>query len=280
MKKMIFLLLAWQCIQAEPAVVDASKLDLQTVQDSTPPKQLQTKDQLPGQLQSQTQSQAQPVKTIKSAELSNSDIGRPGVDLTWNAINSHGVTVPIDLSNSMLGGISLKPEGDGRPYFKIDNSFKLDTIQPSEYEKLDQDARKAVLYGRLLFLGAYRARTEVQLDPEAIQTSMTKHHDVAIDAAIVSRERASRISHGVLIGGILMVVGYEVFALSMTMHTETNGYSTSSSLSFNSTQASVGGLIALAGLIYGGSQIFSRTNEEEAAYRDMKSYIEADRESK
>lgn len=192
--------------------------------------------------------------------------GHAGPALTW-VIPFHDINQSIDISNDFIGGLSLRPS-DQVKWINHQNHYAMDSISAFQYEEMDQNHRKAVLYGRLLYLGSHRISENVGIQAEQLQDILQKNHqqpDFNLDADIANaaRIKAKRINNAVLYGGGTMAAGYMLMALIRNTNCH-NGYCETEYPLFP-----FGLAVAIVGLSYGLYRYNVVSTEEKQAYEKV-----------
>lgn len=214
----------------------------------------------------------------QSVSSMQSSRGFAGEGLTWMVRKSPNQNVSIDISNSMLGGLPLRPSSsDPVLWYNHNNGFRYDHITLGEYNAMDQPARKAVLYGRLLHFGAFYASQINSMDTSSIRLAVAQDVLTELDVAQLARGRESRRSDGIVWGAIGMVAGFYTayFGLLQTdCSTDSYGNEDYCTWEPNGTMISIGGLLFLASGVYMVYKMSVPSLQEREAAARVKAAVE------
>jgi len=206
--------------------------------------------------------------------------GHAGNGLVWVVPDPKGgADYQFDISNSFIGGLKLRPDGsDSFLWFDHTRNFSYEPIKEYQYLKLNQPKRKAVLYGRLLHFGAYQASQSIGTDISTISLAMLRDAQSEIDVALIARDRANRISKGVLVGAIGMFAGYDLAYLGLIQRscsTDLNSMYSYETCEMKPNMAliGVGSVIFLASAIYMGYKLALPSAEELEAKKRLEAII-------
>jgi|GEM_PF-2623420 len=208
-------------------------------------------------------------KPLVIPSLTSGVRGHAGEGLIWVFTKPDGSEVQFDISNSMFGGLDLRPSGSTPVlWYNHTNNFAYEKVNEAQYLTLNQPDRKAVLYGRLLHFGAYYASTVIDQDTAKIRAAMLKFPQAELDIATMARARAKRKTNGITVGAIGMTVGFYLAYAGLvgscnTTYDASNGSYTS--CSGNSTVIGLGTGIFFLSALYAGIKLYSPSAEENEA---------------
>lgn len=167
--------------------------------------------------------------------------GHAGSGLTW-IIPYKGKDQIIDIQPNSLGGLEIRPVISNasltgsvvlnprtfiKRYYWINHQdhFMKDSVFLIDYMEMNQNERKAILYGRLLYLGSYRIAEEIDLTGKQIQELLQKKHqeldfNIDVDVATVTQMGAKRRAKGVKMGGAFLLTSLTAIIASAILADE------------------------------------------------------------
>lgn len=135
--------------------------------------------------------------------------------LVWSLRDENDHITNISLHSNPIFGLILIPELRTRsPYYDPKHNFAISKKNWSEYDKLNDEARNAILYGRLLYIGSQYASERTQIPVETIQSNLSKDQALQLSVASLLQHRVKRKNQGAVIAVLSLVVGNSLMTYS------------------------------------------------------------------